>query len=182
MADEPVNQARQLIKQFGSSLKGELISTMKKEGPVKAIEICNLRAPQIAAEVAAHSGWEVGRSSLRLRSADNQPDAWEMKVLKGFEARKDAGEDPGSIDYSETVQMNGQKTFRYMKAIPTEKACLTCHGTTVDPAIESRLQDLYPNDQARGYKEGDIRGAFTLSKRYRRGTASGKHTMLSLFF
>jgi len=164
MADPQVMEARGLVKQFGSTLKGELVQAMKSGGPTKAIEFCNLRAPGIASEVSDASGWEVGRTSLKLRSPANSPDAWELKVLQGFEAMKVAGSDPGKLEYAETVEINGQKVFRYMKAIPTEKACLNCHAATVAPAVEQKLQALYPEDRARGFNIGDIRGAFTLSK------------------
>lgn len=50
-----------------------------------------------------------------------------------------------------------------MKAIPTAALCVKCHGETIDPEVEAKLKALYPNDQARGFKEGDLRGAFTLS-------------------
>ncbi|MCW8908163.1 MAG: DUF3365 domain-containing protein [Sedimenticola sp.] len=164
MADQQVMEARGLVKQFGSNLKGELVKAMKSGGPTKAIEFCNLRAPGIASEVADASGWEIGRTSLKLRSQANSPDAWEMKVLQGFEAMKVAGADPSKLEYAETVEVNGQKVFRYMKAIPTEKACLNCHAAKVVPAVEQKLQALYPEDRARGFNIGDIRGAFTFSK------------------
>ncbi len=51
-----------------------------------------------------------------------------------------------------------------MKAVPTGKVCLSCHGETVAPEVEQKLAELYPDDKARGYKEGDIRGAFVVVK------------------
>jgi hypothetical protein len=51
-----------------------------------------------------------------------------------------------------------------MSAIPTKKICLECHGANLAPEVAARLDALYPEDRARGFKIGDIRGAFTLSK------------------
>jgi hypothetical protein len=51
-----------------------------------------------------------------------------------------------------------------MKAIPTAKVCLACHGSAITPEVTAALDEAYPQDQARGYAEGDIRGAFSLSK------------------
>lgn len=157
-------QARGLVKKFGMSLKGELGKGMKSGGPVAAIEVCNTKAPGIARDVSHTSGWEVGRTSLKLRNPSNQADSWELKVLNEFEARKAVGEDPKKMEYSEVVESNGQKSFRYMKAIPTAKVCLNCHGAEVKPEVGKKLQMLYPADKARGFRVGDIRGAFTLSK------------------
>ena len=38
--------------------------------------------------------------------------------------------------------------------------CVTCHGSTLAPDLETKLDELYPNDQARGYVAGDFRGVF----------------------
>jgi hypothetical protein len=51
-----------------------------------------------------------------------------------------------------------------MKAIPTGKVCLKCHGEKIDPDVEASLKQNYPRDKARGFKEGDIRGAFTITQ------------------
>ena len=51
-----------------------------------------------------------------------------------------------------------------MKAIPTGEVCLACHGKDINPDVASALDAAYPQDQARGYALGDIRGAFSVSK------------------
>ena len=101
---------------------------------------------------------------MKRRNTDNSADAWERAVLETFEARKAAGEDPAKLEYVAEVDQGGEATFRYMKAIPTQAVCLACHGgDAVSPEVEAALKRYYPDDQARGFKEGDLRGAFTLS-------------------
>jgi len=39
-----------------------------------------------------------------------------------------------------------------------------CHGEKTDPAVGAKLKTLYPQDQATGYKQGDVRGAFTITQ------------------
>lgn len=161
-----VVEAKGIIKEFFGKLKGELEAAIKEGGPSHAIPVCKARAPAIAQEISAKSDWKVGRTSLRLRNAGlNQPDAWERNVLEQFEARKAKGEDLAAMDYSEVVDQEGQQTFRYMKAIPTQELCLNCHGTAIKPEVAASLDKYYPGDQARGFREGDLRGAFTLSKK-----------------
>lgn len=163
--DPRVAEARGVIKEFFANLKGELEVAIKDGGPTNAILVCKGRAPVIAVEMSNKSGWQVGRTSLKLRSPANKPDAWELKVLEQFEARKAKGEDLATMDYSEVIDQGGQKTFRYMKAIPIQELCLNCHGADLKPEVVASLDQLYPGDQARGYKDGDLRGAFTLSKK-----------------
>ena len=150
--------------EFMQTLKRELQQAMQEGGPVNAISVCNLTAPGIASTYSARRGWEVGRTSLRLRNPDNAPDAWEKAVLESFEERKQAGEDPASIEYWEVVTQDGAPVLRYMKAIPTLAMCTACHGEHVDQTVRERLRKLYPDDQALGFRPGDIRGAFTISQ------------------
>jgi hypothetical protein len=158
-------EAKAAVKALGGTLQGELQQAMKSGGPVNALSVCNTKAPEIAAAVSAESNMQVSRVSLKNRNPDmGKANAWQVKVLEDFETRKAAGEDPVTLAYSEVVDHGGQQEFRFMKAIPTGKLCLTCHGTEISPALQAKLNELYPQDQATGYKEGDLRGAFVVVK------------------
>jgi len=161
--DERVAESRAAVKEFANALKVELDAAMAEGGPTNAMAVCNLKAPDIAALISERHGWRIGRTSLKVRNQGNAPDAWERKVLEDFERRHKAGKDPAKMEYYQVVDERGVKVFRYMKAIPTAaKPCLACHGTNIAPEVEGLIDGLYPGDQARGYKAGDIRGAFTI--------------------
>lgn len=153
-------QAAAITQGFAAAMKGELEKAMQAGGPVHAITACNEKAPAIAKE-HSKAGWDVGRTSLRLRQPGNRPDAWEQKVLAEFEARKAAGEPADTLAKAEVVD----GSFRFMKAIPTAEVCTNCHGRELKPDVAARLEKLYPADQATGFKPGDLRGAFTLTKK-----------------
>jgi hypothetical protein len=157
-------QARGIAAKFADKLKGELMTAMKADGPVRAIDVCNVAAPAIAGEVST-DGWTVKRTSLKPRNAKAGPDAWEKQTLEFFEAEKAKGADAAKLERSEVADVGGVRTFRYMKAIPTAaEPCLACHGGTIAEPVKAKLAELYPQDQATGYHAGDIRGAFTISK------------------
>lgn len=159
-----VTASRTAIKAFAERLQAELVQAMENGGPAAAITVCNLKAPEIASAVSLDKGLDIGRTSLRTRNDANRPDEWEANVLQRFEARQAAGENPAELDYHEVVETDGRRLFRYMKAIPTAAVCLKCHGSDIDPEVRARLDELYPNDMARGFAVGDIRGAFTVSQ------------------
>ena len=159
-----VDASREAIKSFAGALQEQLKSAMAVGGPTAAIEVCEIAAPAIAADASEDRGWTVGRTSLKLRNPANAPDAWELSVLRDFEARKAAGEDPAGIDRAEFVVRGGQRTFRYMKAIGTQAVCTVCHGTAIAPEVAAALDALYPEDRARGFEVGDIRGAFSITQ------------------
>jgi hypothetical protein len=160
-----LNEGRGLVKIFFTGLKGKLVTALKSGGAVKAIKVCSMEAVEVASDIADNSGWEIKRTSLKLRNPGNEPDAWERDVLHKFNARKAAGENPEKMEFSAIVVEDGERIFRYMKAIPTaNKPCLVCHGTAIKAPVAKVLDEIYPSDQARGYKAGDIRGAFSFRK------------------
>ncbi|MDJ0806638.1 MAG: DUF3365 domain-containing protein [Gammaproteobacteria bacterium] len=157
-------EGKGVIKSFFGDLKGELVKGMKSGGPVHTINVCNKVAPNLSEAHSQMSGWQVSRTSLKTRNPKNKPDAWETQVLNEFETRKAAGEDPMKIVKTEIVEENGRKVFRMMKAIPTAEVCTKCHGSDIAAPVAEKLDELYPEDKARGYSVGDLRGAFTLKK------------------
>ena len=167
--DEHKAEAKKITAAFFDELKGELVRGLKTGGPPAAVAVCNSIAPSIAAKHSQDSGWNVARTSLKLRNPGNAPDAWETQVLMQFEERRAKGEGPDTLAYAEVVEEGDDKYFRFMKGIvmpPLEKMpCLKCHGDDIDPVTAARIDELYPLDKARGYKAGQVRGAFTLKKK-----------------
>lgn len=157
-------EARSLVKAFGSDLKQVLKTSMKSAGPIKALEVCNIQAKPIAMKNSSLSGWNIARTSLKVRNKSNAPDDWELNTLRQFEKRKIAGENLKTMEYSETVIEGDKTVYRYMKPIPTAGLCVKCHGANLGKEVTQKVNSLYPNDQATGFKIGDIRGAFTLQK------------------
>lgn len=153
-----------IIKSFAGTLVGELKAAMKEGGPNAAIAVCNERAPVIADQASQATGWDVARTSLKLRSPSNTPDAYELAVMQEFQARMDKGEKAADIAKAEIVTEDGKQVFRLTKAIPTGEPCLTCHGTEIKPEITAKLAELYPMDKATGFGLGDMRGIFSLKK------------------
>ena len=160
--EQLTQKSRAAIKALGSELKSILQTSMKASGPIDTISVCNTTAPQISNKISEAKGLSVARTSLKYRNQENKPDEWEKSVLEQFEQRKAKGEAVKTIDYSELTELDGKKVFRYMKAIPTAEVCLKCHGSNVAQPITAKINSLYPDDKATGFKKGDIRGAFTV--------------------
>ncbi len=159
--DELKKQAVELVKKFGGTLKPELKKALQSGGPAHAIGVCSEKAPAIAKDLRDSSGWYIKRVSLKARNSSTAtPDAWEAQVLKQFDERQANGESARNMAYSEVV--DGK--FRFMKAQGVAEVCLNCHGADVKPEVEAVLKQKYPDDMARGYTLGQIRGAFSLAK------------------
>jgi len=160
--------ASELIQRLGAALKQALATS----GPDGAIAVCRDIAPQLASELSRRTGWRVARVSLKPRNALlGAPDAWEQSVLLRFDQAAAAGEPADRIEYAETVQEPQGRYFRYMKALPVQPLCLTCHGSaaSVPESVRQRLTDEYPHDRAVGYDLEELRGAVTIKVPVTRG-------------
>lgn len=154
----------QKTKHFAVQLKSTLQAGVKQGGVVEGIQVCKTSAQAIA---QAHSidGWTVGRTSLKLRNQNNKPDGWESEQLAFFDTQMRSGVDPKTLAVSaKVVNEEGIPEYRFMKAIPTGKLCLNCHGSKIAPNVKSVINQHYPEDKAVGFNLGDLRGAFTLTK------------------
>jgi len=157
--------AKGVIKQFASALQAELKAAMQAGGPVAAIGVCHTQAMPITASVAAEHDMQLSRVSLKNRNPANVPNEWQTAVLENFDRQKATGKDITRLTWSETVDLDGSQEFRFMKAIPTGELCLKCHGSKLAPEVGQILAELYPGDRATGYNDGDIRGAFVVTRK-----------------
>ncbi len=158
-------EGKGVIKAFGGALKHELVTAMKAGGPKNAVGVCNIKAPEIATKVSADKGWTIARSSHKLRNPDNKADDFTRKTIEEFLDRQEKGEKAADMVKVAIVEEGGKKIFRMVKAIPTGEVCLKCHGgKEVMPETEAVLKEHYPQDKARGFMVGQMRGVFTLQK------------------
>jgi hypothetical protein len=160
--EQLTQKSRAAVKALGGELKSTLQASMKAKGPINSVAVCQVDAPLIAKKVSDEKGLTVARTSLKTRNQANTPDAWEKSVLEQFEKRKVKGESVEKLEFYEVTELEGQKVFRYMKAIATGEICLKCHGSNVAEPLATKINSLYPNDKATGFNKGDIRGAFTV--------------------
>ncbi|MBU1191341.1 MAG: DUF3365 domain-containing protein [Gammaproteobacteria bacterium] len=157
--------ARAASGAFVQKLGGALKAEMQKGGPEQAILVCRDIAPQIAGELSRANGWRVTRVGTRVRNPMlGMPDDWERNVLTDFEARAAKGEKYPDMAFGEVVEFGGSKHYRFMKAIPMQEACLSCHGSAeqIPAGVKAKLASTYPHDLATGYKPGELRGAVSI--------------------
>jgi hypothetical protein len=165
-ADENVpdwlTKSRALTQQLGTELKGELAAALGKSGPTGAIDVCRVRAPEIAAKLSRESGAKVSRTALKVRNPANAPDELQRAVLEQFAADLAAGRVEQPLEAAVEINRGGAIERRYMRAIPTDALCLTCHGTHLAPDVAAAIAKAYPDDQATGFETGQLRGAFSV--------------------
>lgn len=161
--DTSRKMAAEIVRQIGGELRKELDAS----GPLRAVIVCKYTAPEVASNLSRMTGMRVTRVSLKPRNpALGLPDPWEQKVLADFDRRVAAGHKPEQLEYWELVTEPQGRFLRYMKAIPTQKLCLTCHGPLegITDAVKAQIANEYPYDRATGFREGSVRGAVSVKK------------------
>ena len=160
-------ETREGAKPLLAKVVGTVKENLNKTTPQETVDICREKLPGLVKEMREKTGWNIRRVSLKTRNPERgTPDEWESKILADFDKRAAAGEKRDQIEASEIVQTPEGRVFRYMKALPIQETCLTCHGdaATLTPELKAKLATLYPKDQATGYQLGQIRGALTVKR------------------
>ncbi len=159
-----VEGLKKITKAFGGALKAELGAAMKEGGPLKALGVCSEKAMPITAKMAKENNVQISRVSLKNRNPSNVPNEWQTKILQDFDKKAAAGEDIAKMGHAEVIEKDGKKQLHFMKALPTAKVCLKCHGSDLSKEVTAKLAELYPNDKAIGYSENQVRGAIVIVK------------------
>ena len=146
---DPESEGAALLLPFKQELKGALMSGMQS-GPVAAISACSMEAPDISGRLSV-DGVAMGRSSHKLRNAENVAPEWATLLLEAYVAGKQDG--PVAVEYSEN-------RFGYVEPIMVQPMCLNCHGAELRPDVAEAISERYPDDAATGFSEGDFRGVF----------------------
>jgi hypothetical protein len=155
-------KSRAMTQQLGAELKAELGAAIGKSGPAGAIDVCRKRAPEIAAKLSNESGATVSRTALKVRNPANAPDGLQRAVLEQFDGDLKAGRVEQPLEVAVEINRGGSIERRYMRAIPTDALCLTCHGSSLAPEVAAAIAREYPADQATGFEAGQLRGAFSV--------------------
>jgi len=133
-------------------LSGRLMQAMADGGPAAAILVCQKEAPQIAKSVGEQQGVSIGRTGVRLRNSNNQPPSWAAELVEA------------KTDQPTFVNLSDNKVAAFLP-IKLQVQCLMCHGPNeqIAPDVKDQLRKVYPDDQATGCHEGDLRGWFWIT-------------------
>jgi len=151
VSEPDMARAAAALQPLKKKLRTALIGALEEGGPERAIEVCQLRAPEIA-RLTSTGGAVLGRTSHRVRNPENAPEAWMSVFLEEYLA------DP-SDDEPRAVRL-ASGDIGYVEPIRMKGICMQCHGDRINPSVNARLRALYPEDQATGFKKDELRGMF----------------------
>ena len=142
-------------------LSGHLIQQMKLGGPEQAIPFCNIQAMQITSKTAKIYDVTIKRTSNKIRNPENIATDRELEIIKEYQSAIDSKKE---IFPKIELDIEGNKHF--YAPIKINSKCLSCHGE-IEKKLSVKTYSLikikYPKDKAIGYKDGDLRGIWSIT-------------------
>jgi hypothetical protein len=153
-----------IVQATFATLSGRLHQAMAEGGPAHAVEYCRIAAAHMTDSMGAVHAARVKRTSDRVRSPANAPDAHEQIMLDAILEHLRSG---GSTDGLEAeVFALGDSIAYYKPILIASPLCLACHGAPgagLDSNAFAEVGRRYPADQAYGYREvGQFRGLWSV--------------------
>lgn len=160
------NLAQPSIEEIGLSyaittkqtLGKNLINAIQKKGTLGALEFCNIQAYPLTDSMATVHNAKIKRVSDKPRNLSNKATTQEFKYIESYKAAV-----ANNADLKPMVEKEGSTVYFYYP-ITTNAMCLQCHGSSKEVSLETlaELKKLYPQDQALGYSENQVRGIWSI--------------------
>ncbi len=155
-------KGKEIAEASFKALSGQLKGAMEKGGVRNAVEYCNFMAnPLIDSLSQAHQA-QIRRTSFHARNPGNKPSPNEKDILAFFHTKYNNKEPLAPM----VIIYHDGSTVFYAPIVIPGPLCLTCHGDpekTISSQDYDYIRSLYPDDDAIGYKTGDLRGMWSIT-------------------
>lgn len=137
-----------------------LLTEALQQGPEAAVRVCADTAQKFTQRFAQEHGIILRRVAIRWRNPRNQPDSVEAFWVERFQQWHAEGRSLDTL-----VVLRSGSELRVLRPIVLRSAlCLMCHGSPQDipPSVAQRIAERYPEDRARNFRLGEVRGALSV--------------------
>lgn len=154
-----LQQGQVIVAETFSLLSSNLQSAIRSGGVSNALPFCSVAAVPLTTSLAGKRGVAIRRLTHKPRNPVNRADALESTILDHFRTSGVEPNPPAPV----VTNLNAATLSYFAPIVLNNELCLKCHGEPgVDIAPEDLaiIQRLYPQDQATGFRLGDLRGAW----------------------
>ena len=146
-----------IVESAQLELKSNLTAAIQEQGLAAAVGFCNANAGSITTAIENEHNVTIKRISNKNRNPENIPSKNGSNVLEQFAHEIEEGK-----ALSSTLLTYPDKGAEYYAPIKVGEFCLNCHGMVDDlqPELIAAIDSLYPQDKAKGYVLGELRGAW----------------------
>ena len=158
-------EIQETLQKYAVETKGVLVKNLMNaintQGTEKAIEFCSTKAIVLTDSMGTAFNATLQRVSDKPRNPINKANYKETAFIYELKQKISKGEKLTP----KFTESDGEITGYF--PIETNAMCLQCHGSKdldIKPNVLKKIVQLYPKDQATGYKENEIRGIFVVTK------------------
>ena len=163
---EPQGKPDEYYIKYGDSLsavafqtiRGALQTAIADSGIEKAVRYCQLNALSLTHQFNTDS-IKISRLAERYRNPQNQLTAESQPVWESYQSAIATGDSLHSVIVRTTHQVD------YYKPILLQAMCSSCHGqpdSNIPASLLSAIDSWYPNDLAKGFSVGELRGVWQI--------------------
>ena len=158
-------ESKEILQKYAIETKGvlgkNLMNAINTQGTEKAIEFCSTKAIVLTDSMSIAFNASIKRVSDKPRNPINMANDNETAFINELKQKISKGEKMTP----KFTESDGKITGYF--PIETNAMCLQCHGSKdldINPNVLKKIAQLYPKDQATGYKENQIRGIFVVTQ------------------
>lgn len=158
-------ESKEILQKYAIETKGvlgkNLMNAINTQGTEKAIEFCSTKAIVLTDSMSIAFNASIKRVSDKPRNPINMANDNETAFINELKQKISKGEKMTP----KFTESDGKITGYF--PIETNAMCLQCHGSKdldIKPNVIKKIAQLYPKDQATGYKENQIRGIFVVTQ------------------
>ena len=158
-------ESKETLQKYAVETKGvlgkNLMNAINRQGTEKAIEFCSTKAIVLTDSMGTAFVATLKRVSDKPRNPLNKATENETDFINELK-EKISKDEKMTPKFTESES----KITGYFP-IETNAMCLQCHGSKdldIKPNVLKKIVQLYPKDQATGYKENEIRGIFVVTQ------------------
>ena len=158
---ELIIKGNEITQATFKELSGHLMHQMKLGGPQQAIPFCNIQAMPITLKMAKKYGVTIKRTSNKIRNPENIATDRELEIIEEYQSAIDSKE-----EIFPKIELDIDSNKHFYAPIKINSKCLNCHGEVekkLSMKTDSLIKIKYPKDKAIGYKDGDLRGIWSIT-------------------
>jgi len=143
-----------------AALSGQLQKALQEGGVQNAVDYCNVVAYPLVDSLSKVHDATIRRTSLKIRNPKDTLTPHEQVALESYQQKVENGE-----QLQPSVNLTDAGTVAFYAPIMTMELCLKCHGKVGEELAQADyelIQELYPEDEAIGYSEGEWRGLWSI--------------------
>lgn len=143
-----------------TTMSTQLKKALEEGGVPNAVQYCNLAAYPIADSLSKIHNATIRRVTDKPRNLNSAMTAHEQEIFNQFKSQWKDNQQVAPI-----IEQLQNSEVAFYAPIGIQALCTKCHGRlgeTLTPGNYAAIQKLYPEDQAIGYAEGDLRGMWSI--------------------